>query len=241
MAVNIKCQKCGADNRLGQLFCRECGAKLDLSKLTPEHVAKSNREGGGGASIGRLLRLVVSLGLLALLGALCWPMPPSGDAPSAQGATVVQGKMSALRGAILRNNEVLEAFPEADVNAHLNARLAGTASGGTGLKLQLRQVRLDLRDGAVEVWTSSKLGPLTITYTAETEIARGADRRLAFTAGQVRIGRVPVPGPVRARVVDQLASMFLLLADEATLLQRLPSVKVADGVLHVATTDAPTP
>ena len=32
----IKCPKCGADNLMNAIFCRNCGDKLDLSKLTAE-------------------------------------------------------------------------------------------------------------------------------------------------------------------------------------------------------------
>lgn len=230
----VKCQKCGSDNRLGQLFCRECGAKLDLSKLTPQEVARNNRP-DRGSLIGRLIRLSVTLGLVAVLGLLCWPLDPTGDAPSANGMNEVDAKMTALRGAIMRNNEVKEVFAEADINSHLNARLT-SAPGGGGLKLVLREVRLDLRVGEVHVWMKSTLGPVVVTYSATSRFTRSPDGRYAFSATDVKIGRMPMPGPLRAKVVNQLSSLFLLLQEENMLLQRLPYVESVDGALRVSTT-----
>lgn len=234
MAVMVKCQKCGADNRLGQLFCRECGSKLDLSKLTPQEVARNNRP-EKGPLLGRLVRFSFTLALLAILGLLCWPLDPAGDPPSANGMSEVDAKMSALRGAIMRKNEVKEIFPEADINGHLNSRLSNASKAG-GLKLVLREVRLDLRAGEAQVWTKSMLGPVTISYSATTRFTRAPDGRFTFAADDVKIGRLPMPGPLRAKVVNQLSSLFLLLQEENLLLQRLPFVESVDGALHVATT-----
>ncbi len=237
MSVTIKCQKCGAENRLGQLFCRECGTKLDLSKLTPEEVARSNRP-GLGASVGRLIRLAIFLALLGVLGLLCWPVPPAGDAASAQGAAIVDGKMAALRGAILRRNEARETFAEADINAHLNSRLA-SAPGGGALNLVFKEVRLDLQPGVIQTWTKSTLGPLSISYTTVSKIHVGDGGRITLTAESAKLGHCPLPGPLKAKVVGQVSGMFLRLNDEYILLQRLPVVEIADGLLNVATSSAP--
>lgn len=234
MAVTVRCQKCGADNRLGQLFCHACGAKLDLSKLTPEQVARENRTINPAAVVARILRLALFLGLLAVLGLLCWPTPPAGDPPSANGSGMVKDQMSALRVAIMRKVEKSETFAEADLNAHLNTMIRNAAPGG-GLSLQLQEVRIDLRDGAVEAWTRSSMGPLTITYSSLARTETGADGRTTFRAADARIGHLPLPGPLRGKVVDQLAAMFLMLQEEQLLLQRLAKVELVDGAVQAAT------
>ncbi len=234
MAVTVRCQKCGADNRLGQLFCHACGAKLDLSKLTPEQVARENRTINPAAIVARIFRLAIFLGLLAVLGLLCWPTAPAGDAPSANGSGIVKDQMSALRVAIMRKVEKRETFAEADLNAHLNTVIRNAAPGG-GFSLQLQEVRIDLRDGAVEAWTRSALGPLTITYSSLARVEEAADGRKTFRAAEARIGHLPLPGPLRDRVVGQLASMFQMLQEEQLLLQRLTTVHFVDGAVHTAT------
>ncbi|MFC1496967.1 zinc ribbon domain-containing protein [Verrucomicrobiota bacterium] len=40
----ILCDKCGAENELGRVFCTGCGSKLDLTNLSSEAVSESLRE-----------------------------------------------------------------------------------------------------------------------------------------------------------------------------------------------------
>ncbi|HMO50976.1 MAG TPA: zinc ribbon domain-containing protein [Kiritimatiellia bacterium] len=230
----ITCQKCGAENRLGQLFCSSCGVKLDLSKVSAGR-GSTARGSGGGRGLARAIRLVILLGLMATLGLLCWPAVPAGDAPSAEGARVVPAKMSALRGAIMRRNDVTETFSEADINAHLQATLVRPDPAAGGYRLVLRDVRLAVGPDRVEVWMKSALGPLPISYTADVDVRR-EDGRFIFAPGAVRIGRLPVPGPVRTRTLGQMTGIFQQLQEEWALLNRLPVVNPRDGLLEVSTT-----
>lgn len=36
----IKCQKCGFENQMGSIFCRECGEKLDMDAIDPNKLQK---------------------------------------------------------------------------------------------------------------------------------------------------------------------------------------------------------
>ena len=226
MSVVVHCQKCGAENRLGQLFCRECGTKLDLSNLKPGNTSSGKRRSAGSLT-ARVVRLVISLTLLVVLGLLCWPAKPHGDAPSENGAAIVQQKMSALRGAILRRNEASEIFIEADINAHLNARLIQEKRGG--FHLEAREVRVDLKPDHVQVWLKSNLGPLPLTYTAIFNVLPGQGGQVNFKAGRVHIGRMQMPGPLRERILGQFAGLFASLQDEIVLLKRMSEIRVADG------------
>ncbi len=41
----IKCQKCGFENQMGSIFCRECGEKLDMDAIDPNKLQKDvNKE-----------------------------------------------------------------------------------------------------------------------------------------------------------------------------------------------------
>jgi len=237
MTVTVKCEKCGADNRLGQLFCRECGAKLDLSKAGPQGGGARHRGGGTGFPVGRMIRLTFLLALLAVLGLLCWPAPPAGDAPSVQGERVIQGKMTALRGAILRRNEVTKHAEEADINAHLNTVLISPVKPA-GFALHLREVRLDLQPRQTEVWMTSALGPLTITYRTLIQPEQEAAGQWRMNAGAVRVGHFPLPGPLRDRALGQMAGVFQRLQEERILFGRLGRVRIVDGALELSTVAA---
>ena len=66
----IKCPKCDADNQIGAIFCRGCGEKLNLDDIQPDVVrdaAAKAVEQRGGWDIGRIIRNVIGLGLLAAL------------------------------------------------------------------------------------------------------------------------------------------------------------------------------
>jgi len=234
MSVTVHCQKCGTENRLGQLFCRECGAKLDLSNLQPSDTRRK-RAAGPIFTISRIIRLTIMLALLATLGLLCWPASPRGDAPSAQGAAIVAQKMTALRGAILRKNEVMDVFFEADINAHLTSQLVGRTSGGGKLNLELKEVRLDIKPVETFVWLKTTLGPLPLSYSTYVRSLRNETGLMEFTAGKVYVGRLPMPGPLRSRILNQMASIFQTLQEESALMARLADVQIVEGAINAAT------
>lgn len=235
MSVTVKCQKCGAENRLGQLFCRECGTKLDLSKLTPQDVSRQQDSIGFAGWLARIFRYAISLSLVAILGLLCWSAPVTGDASSADGAQIIRAKFTALRGAVLSRKDLQETFNEADLNAYLNAVLTGGTKSPGGLKMVLEEIRLDIHPSRTPVWMKASLGPLPVTYSTDVTVSRNAGGHFTFTAGIVRIGRLPVPGPIRTRVLRQMSSTFQNLQEESTLFSRLTNVEVGEGEIKVAT------
>lgn len=231
MATFVKCGKCGLENRLGSLFCRQCGNRLDLTNVKP---SGSSSEGSGGA-LARAVRLIIFFGLLIALAFLCWPVSPGGDAPSADGSRLMPNRLTALRSAAMRGNEVIEQFSEADINAHLNARLVSPAKTD-GIKLVLREVRLDIKPDETEVWVKCSLQFLPVTYVTTTRMTRAPDGRHAFAAGSVYIGHLPMPGPLRDRAIKQIIGTFSRLPEELALLNGLPGVHVQDGMLVLSTT-----
>jgi len=232
MTVTVKCQKCGAENRIGQLFCRECGTKLDISQLKPGHHLPAV---SSMAVVLRIIRLLIALILVAVLGLLCWGMSAPGDARNPQGTQLVQAKMSALRGAIMRNNDVSDVFLEADINGHINSMLVRGTQGGSVLKMSLKELNVDLKENSASVWMLTKLGPIPLTYSTDVQISRNSSGQLIFDAGDVRIGHMKIPNALRSRVINQFVMVFSGLREESMLLNRLGEVSVVDGELLVAT------
>ena len=72
----IKCQKCGHENQLGNIFCRNCGEKLDIETSRPE---VSNKKAGNNvmAIVKRVATLLV---LLAVIYVIYAAFVPSGSA-----------------------------------------------------------------------------------------------------------------------------------------------------------------
>lgn len=75
----IKCPKCGADNMLNAIFCRNCGDKLDLASLNLENQLKDDLNDGrsnfskrANQIVGAILAFVIVVLVAGLL------IPPSG-------------------------------------------------------------------------------------------------------------------------------------------------------------------
>jgi hypothetical protein len=234
MSSTVTCGKCGAENRLGTLFCRQCGSRLDLSNL---NASSMNAKPSGGGRFSRYVRIAIFLLLLASLGLLCWPVAPAGDAPAPDGAATLANKVRALRGAMQRGNEVVEEITEAEINAQLRARLIKPEASADDekFKLVLRSVRLDVHPEGTQVWLGNSLGPLRITYVTTTQATRGADGRHAFSAGRVSIGHLPMPGPLRDRALKQMIAVFSVLNEELAVLNGVPGVEILDGAIQFST------
>jgi len=70
--MELPCQECGNKNPMGVIFCRECGAKIEMDNLQPKVVVSSEkgRIKFTKLAIRRLISLVVSIiifGCIALL------------------------------------------------------------------------------------------------------------------------------------------------------------------------------
>jgi len=76
--MGLTCPKCGADNLLNAIFCRQCHEKLDLSAMKPEQVAAAAAPEKKGAPLGQKIFVSVFFGLVIIIGGgmIC----PSGGA-----------------------------------------------------------------------------------------------------------------------------------------------------------------
>lgn len=76
MAITIKCTKCGNENPLGDLFCRQCGTELDMNTLDPGEVRIARKKNGCFKTLFEFIYVVLIFGFFALMVMLF--MAPSG-------------------------------------------------------------------------------------------------------------------------------------------------------------------
>jgi hypothetical protein len=128
----IKCKACDYDNPIGRVHCVQCGGKLDLSAIVTEGQATGARgevvvkvqKAGGGSSIGRLVRKLVSLLILAalvVLGLLVWQeLPVDEIKTNAALALAAKGRLDTLMQAQERGTPLTITFSTAEINSYLN-------------------------------------------------------------------------------------------------------------------------
>eukprot|EP00831_Metopus_contortus_P033816 TRINITY_DN27050_c0_g1_i1.p2 TRINITY_DN27050_c0_g1~~TRINITY_DN27050_c0_g1_i1.p2 ORF type:complete len:248 (+),score=50.07 TRINITY_DN27050_c0_g1_i1:248-991(+) len=69
MGITIKCKKCGNENPLGDVFCRQCGEELNLEEIDPRHMKKQRESKRSGC--GRWLFEFIGLAIvLSFMGGL---------------------------------------------------------------------------------------------------------------------------------------------------------------------------
>jgi C4-type Zn-finger protein len=100
--MQIKCQQCGHENQLGAIFCRSCGAKLEINDLRPD--VKDRSSGQGCFKIGCKIFLVMFL-LLIISGVLVLFFPlnyteyePLSDEEKEKVTQTVQEMKDAIEG-----------------------------------------------------------------------------------------------------------------------------------------------
>lgn len=64
MNLLIKCKQCGHENPVGDLFCRQCGAEIDMTNLDPKRLVKPKKTGRMNHFIDVVSSLLVFFGLL---------------------------------------------------------------------------------------------------------------------------------------------------------------------------------
>lgn len=128
----IKCKACNYDNPIGRVHCMQCGAKIDLTMVVTEDQATGAKgevvvkvqKAGGGASIGRVIRKIVSLAILAVLGVtgvLVWQQIPFEDMPSSAAfALAAKGRLDTLKQAQERGTPLTITFNNKEINSYLN-------------------------------------------------------------------------------------------------------------------------
>jgi flagellar biosynthesis GTPase FlhF len=104
----IKCQKCGFENQMGSIFCRECGEKLDMDAIDPNKLQKDVDKEKNIKRAKKRLKEAISTGFGLLV-------------------------VAAFLGVVFYNGGLRQyeepAVTEAAANQKFNAAATGTVSG----------------------------------------------------------------------------------------------------------------
>ena len=77
----IKCAKCGFENQMGAIFCRQCGEKINMDEISPESIEQGKKKDKAKQAAAKAIRWTVRiLVLLVILGVAAaafapWDLP----------------------------------------------------------------------------------------------------------------------------------------------------------------------
>ncbi len=212
----IKCPECSHENQLGAIFCRNCGAKLDIERIRPV-VKDMHMRGGVLALIKRIVGVLV---LLALLGVLAGLFLPYGlkefPAASADAAKSAKEKMAAIFEKIDNGvGSVNYVFtPEEAIEAYNSTFLGKLDASGAGAYAIERLAFDILPDGNIAVIATTKLGgsvPARFELQMTKPVVKeGATPEAApsfqFDVVRVKMGHVSLPGEFfKGKIVEKFA------------------------------------
>jgi hypothetical protein len=228
----IPCPRCGRPNPFTQVFCSECGAKLDLQSIKKEQIMRPR--GVQADVIVRLLKLLVRIAVLAVLVLMVWPVSPRGVRGGQQQLLQMADKRKALISAVQNGWNRVVVFDESEVNAYLAARVNESGDGeSAGPRLPLDAANVDFTEKQTTVTVVVRLGPLPLSYEVygQPEVT---GEGFTFKVKGARVGHMPLPGVVASPVARKVKTVFSGLRDDRRLLNNLARMAVGNGAVKVA-------
>lgn len=223
----LRCQKCGQENPLGGVFCRQCGVKLDLSQLTSEQVEKAQQPGWFAENRGKLIAIPVALLILAV-GVALWPHTrPLGDPGTVVGARRAEKRLQSFRSLPdAQRLGVDPAFTEADINGYYRfLKLKSMAGKAFSVDITPRAVQMRL----IRALFSVRIGEFRITPKISFDVT-AVPVNGELVPQSARIGHLPAVGPLAAVPVGQIRAVLTGDRDLSGLAQ-VVEITLRDGAV----------
>jgi hypothetical protein len=192
----IKCEQCGHENQLGAIFCRSCGAKLEINDIRPD--VKDRSSGQGCFKIGCKIFVVMFL-LLIIGGVLTLFFPlnyteyePLPEEEQQKVAQTVQEMKDAMEG---KSKKRMFMLTPAEATCALNDFLQNNGQEAN----QGMDAIVEVDDGETTVIFQKKfLGVLRfrIAVTCQPELTQ-EDGETVFTPNwsSFQFGNITIPFP----------------------------------------------
>ena len=195
----LRCNECGFENQLGAIFCRECGAKLDVEKMRPTGKKKKSR-----ISLGDLARNLLALAVLGGIAFGFAMMFYPEHAPAVNLEKSVQDaadlKLQSLINKIGgEKGEDTYVFSPDEVTYLYNNKLVESENGG-GVHFSIDP------DGNVVLLSNDKLMGADVSYLL---VGRIVDELPELEIITTKMGHLPIPAipQVQDKIVNQFSSV----------------------------------
>ncbi|MBN1269911.1 MAG: zinc ribbon domain-containing protein [Kiritimatiellae bacterium] len=230
MTTQIDCPACGGRNEIGRMFCRHCGARLNLTAIRPPGPARRRRH-----ALRRFLRVLFLLALIAVAGLVLWPVEPTGREGTEQDAQTLRRSFLGMELAMKRGRSAAERVSEEQLNAYLDGVVRHTAEEGetAPMVLEVRRINVAFTPERIVVLMAAGWGPVTLTYEILGVPAVG-EGGFRLEIAEARLGHLPLPGPLKVQVGKRAARAFAGLRRERAVLDAVTAVSLDRGVVGLA-------
>ena len=195
----LKCSECGFENQLGAIFCRECGAKLDVEAMRPE--VKERKEKINFGDLARNLLAIAVLGGLALsIGMMFYPekgLPLDLDAKAKTAAEIkLQSLINRIGG---ESEESTYVFTPDEVTYLYNNKLTEKAEGG-GYSIDKMHFAVDAYDNVVLLADAKMFGGVNVSFKLVGKIV---DDKAELEIISAKMGHLSIPGFARDKIINK--------------------------------------
>ncbi len=197
----------------------------------------------------RGLRVLISIALLAMIGLALWPPEIDVQRPDpengAEAAKSCGRKLGTLAMAVATSHTIERQLSEIEINAHLD-RLIGqneSAQQSQGFTLGLTDLDIDLETDAATLYVTGRMLIVPVIFEARFTGQHGEARvvgqqptdpgEATLRLRSLRIGHLPLLGPIKALVASQMAGLIAKLPTESTVLRYADTFNFADDQVAV--------
>ena len=200
----FKCQKCGFENQMGSIFCRECGEKLDMNAIDPNKLQKDVDKEKLIKRTKKRIKSAISAGIFLLfLAAFLGVIFYNGglreyEEPTVNAASVNQKYNSAVKG----GNGGQTKFSYAEINTLLKSKIVQPLSEiESFVKVTNAEVAFDpeKEEPVIYLWLSIKdKVPVIYTVHGDFSLIRASEGEdepavpVEFNVKRLDIGRLPI-------------------------------------------------
>ena len=200
----FKCQKCGFENQMGSIFCRECGEKLDMNAIDPNKLQKDVDKEKLIKKTKKRIKSAISAGIfLLVLAAFLGVIFYNGglreyEEPTVNAASVNQKYNSAVKG----GNGGQTKFSYDEINALLKSKVVQPLSEiDSFVKVTNAEVAFDAEkeEPVIYLWLSIKdKVPVIYTVYGDFNLIKAAegedepDMPVELNVKRLDIGRLPI-------------------------------------------------
>ena len=194
----LKCSECGFDNQLGAIFCRECGAKLDVETMRPE--VKEHKEKINYGDLARNLLAIAVLGGIAFaIGMMFYPEKSAPADLDATAITATNEKFQALINTIGgEQEEATYVFSPDEVTYLYNNKLTNSEEG-EGYSIEKMYFSVDPYDNVV-LLADAKLFGANVSFKLVGKIV---DDKAELEIVSAKMGHLTIPGFAMDKIVNK--------------------------------------